>query len=226
MPIRRLIITTFALLAVTGIYAQTNNDNRLSWWLGYYLRYSVNKRWMINSDIQVRNFAKDPLLGLVAFRTGAHYRISSQWSTAIGGAWFHQQQVNDDKKKIATDELRLWEDIRHELKLNKWQITNQFRTEQRHWINLDGIAFRFRYRLAADYLLAEKWKILAGNELMWQSSKARKNWDQYRLWVGGEYAFNKGKQVQLALMNWWQFSTNTYQPVIRINFVQSINPAL
>jgi hypothetical protein len=163
------------------------------------------------------------VLGLLAIRTGAHYYFSKQWSTAIGGAWFHQQQETSVGKKIVTDELRLWEELKHEWKLNKWQLINQFRTEQRHWTNQDGITFRFRYRLAADLVLGEKWKGLAGNELMWQTSKTRQNWDQYRAWLGGEYAFNSRKQVQLVLMNWWQFSSHTHQPVVRLNFVQSIN---
>ena len=109
------------------------------------------------------------------------------------------------------------------MKLSKWQLINQFRTEQRHWIKQNGVAFRFRYRLAAEYGIGEKWKALMGNELMWQSSKGRKDWDQYRVWLGSEYAFNKNNQLQLLLMNWRQFSLQNWQPVVRINFIQSIN---
>jgi hypothetical protein len=206
----------------SGINAQQKNSNRMSWWPAYYLRYGVNKRWTINSDMQVRNFAKDPVLGLLAIRSGAHYRINDQWSVAVGAAWFHQRQLDATSKKIAIDELRLWEELRHEAKLKKWQLVNQFRTEQRHFTNLEGIAYRFRYRLAADFSVSEKWKVLAGNELMWQSSKTRHNWDQYRIWTGGEYSFNEKKQLQLILMNWWQFNSDIHQPVIRVNFVQSI----
>ena len=222
MSSNRFSIAAFALLAVISSNAQTSNNGRLSWWPAYYLRYSINKRWIINADIQARNFAKEPVLGLIALRAGAHYRFSSHWSTAIGSAWFHQQQFNADKKKVVSDELRLWEDIRHETKLDRWRIINQVRIEQRYWTNLDGIAFRFRYRLAGEYLLKEKWKVIAGNEIMWQASRKRDNWDQYRIWLGGEYSFNEKKQVQLLLMKWSQFSSNTHQPAIRINFVQSI----
>lgn len=226
MPINKLAISASVLFAVTSAAAQSNNNKHVSWWPAYYLKYSINKKWIINTDIQGRNFAKQPVLGLLAIRTGAHYYFSKQWSTAVGGAWFHQQQEASGGKKIVSDELRLWEELKHEWKLNRWQVINQFRTEQRHWTNQEGLAFRFRYKLAADLLLGEKWKALAGNELMWQSSKTRENWDQYRAWAGGEYAFNPGKQVQLILMNWWQFNNHTQQPVIRINFVQSINGAL
>jgi hypothetical protein len=43
---------------------------------------------------------------------------------------------------------------------------------------------------------------------------------------GGEYAFNANNQVQVIFMNWWQYNAGIYQPVIRINFVQSINAGL
>lgn len=226
MSITRLTIATFALLIAAGAHAQQKNNGRISWWPAYYLRHSINKRWMLNTDVQARNFAKQPLFGLFAMRVGAHYRINDQWSVAAGTAWFHQQQLDATKKKAVTDELRLWEELRHDWKINRWQITNQFRTEQRHWINQDGIALRLRYKLAAEVSLYEKWKVLAGNELMWQGSKTRSNWDQYRLWIGGEYAFNTNNQVQLLLMNWWQFNNDIKQPVFRISFVQSIKSGL
>lgn len=222
----RLVVAAFALLTGVSVNAQSDNNGRLSWWPAYYLRYSINKRWVLNGDVQARNFAKQPALGLFAMRTGAHYRINDHLSIGAGGAWFHQQQLNEEKRKIGSDELRLWEDIRHEKKLNKWLLVNQFRTEQRYWTNIDEAAFRFRYRLATDYSLSGKWKMIFGNEIMWQGSKRRNNWDQYRLWVGAEYAFTELKQVQLVLMNWWQFNTSIYQPAIRVNFVQSINKIL
>lgn len=226
MSIRKLTISAYVLFAVTSAGAQSNKNKQISWWLADYLKYSINKKWIVNTDIQARNFTSQTVLGLFAIRSGVHYYFSKQWSTAIGGAWFHQQQNITDNKKIVTDELRLWEELKHEWKLGKWQIVNQFRTEQRHWAKQEGTAFRFRYRLAIDLLLAEKWKGMAGNELMWQSSRIRENWDQYRLWIGGEYAFNSRNQVQLLLMNWWQFNSHTSQPVVRINFIQSINAAL
>jgi len=223
MLIKRLIISALFLVAVMAVDAQSGFNKHISWWPAYYFKYAINNKWALNTDIQARNFANEPLLGLIAVRSGVNYRISNQWSAAIGGAWFHQQQLTASKQKSVTDELRLWEEIKHEVKLNKWQLINQFRTEQRHWINQDGIAFRFRYRLAAEYEFSEKWKAIIGNELMWQSRKERKDWDQYRAWLGGEYAFNKKSQVQLLLMNWRQFIAHTYQPVLRINFIQSIN---
>lgn len=226
MSISRYVVTAVVLLTGMSLNAQSENNGRLSWWPAYYLRYPINKRWILNTDIQARNFAKQPALGLFAVRTGAHFRINNHLSIGAGGAWFHQQQLNAEKKKVVSDELRAWEDIRHEAKLNRWLLINQFRTEQRYWTNLDESAFRFRYRLAGDYSLDEKWKMMIGNEIMWQGSKRRNNWDQYRLWFGAEYSFNEQKQVQILLMNWWQFNTSTYQPAIRINFVQSINKIL
>ena len=226
MPISKLTISASVLFVVTSAGAQSGNTKHLSWWPAYYLKYAINEKWAVNSDLQGRNFTKQPVLGLVAIRTGVHYYFSKQWSTAIGVAWFHQRLHSISNKNVVTDELRLWEELKHECKLNKWQLVNQFRTEQRHFINRENLAFRFRYKLTADLLLGEKWKGMAGNELMWQTSEVRDNWDQYRVWLGGEYAFNSKNQVQLLLMHWWQFSSHTSQPVVRINFVQSINAAL
>ena len=223
MLTKRLIISALCLVGVLTVDAQSNFNKHISWWPAYYLKYSINNKWALNADIQARNFANEPVLGLMAVRTGIHYLVSKQWSVGMGGAWFHQQQFTANKQKSVTDEVRLWEELRNDVKLNKWQLINQFRTEQRHLINQDGMAFRFRYRLAAEYGICEKWKAMIGNELMWQSSKERKDWDQYRVWLGGEYAFNKMNQVQLFFMDWWMAAVQTHQPVVRINFIQSIN---
>lgn len=226
MPISKLTISASFLLVMTGAKAQSAFNKHISWWPAYYLKYSINKRWLLNTDVQARNFANYPLVGLVAVRTGVHYQLSRQWIVGGGVAWFHQKQIEALGKKTVNDELRLWEEVRHEVKFKKWQLTNQFRTEQRHWTSQDGVAFRFRYKLAADHIFTEKWKGLIGNELMWQSRKTKDDWDQYRIWVGGEYAFTSKNQVQLILMNWRQFRSHTWQPVVRINFVQAINRAL
>ncbi len=225
MPIVKLIISVFLFLVVANVKAQTSPSHHLSWWPAYYLKYAINKKWALNSDVQLRNFAEQPIIGLLALRTGLHYNLNNQWSVAGGLAWFHYEFVNV-QKRYDTEEFRLWEEVKHDWKLSKWQIVNRFRTEQRHWTDQDGIAFRFRYYLAADYRVADKWKGIAGNELMFQSGNLRKTWDQYRLWMGGEYAINAKNQVQVIFMNWWQFSAHKYQPVIRINYVQSINGGL
>ena len=223
MLIKRCFISVLFLLATASVDAQSGFNKHVSWWPAYYLKYVMNNRWTLNTDIQARNFATEPLVGLIAVRSGVSYRISNQWSAAIGSAWFHQQQLTASKQKFVTDELRLWEEIKHEMKWSKWKLINQFRTEQRHWINQDGVGFRFRYRLAGEYGFNEKWKAMIGNELMWQNRKTRKDWDQNRVWLGGEFAFNKQNQVQLIFMDWWQAAAHTHQPVVRINFIQSIN---
>ena len=226
MPISKLTISAVFLLVVTGAKAQSGFNKHVSWWPSLSLRYSVNKKWTHNTDLQVRNFANQPLIGLIAVRQGIHYRFCKQWIVGAGAAWFHQKQIETIGKETVSDEVRLWEDVRHEAKFNKWQLINQFRTEQRHWTNQDGVAFSFRYRLSADHKFTEKWKGIIGNELMWQSSKTKDDWDQYRIWVGGEYTFNSKNQGQLVLMNCRQFSSKTWQPVVRINFVHAINEVL
>ncbi len=226
MAINKLTISVFVLLVVTAANAQSDADGRLSWWPAYYLKYSINSKWSVNSDLQLRNFNKHPVLGLLGVRTGAHYNFGKGWSTGVGILWFHYESIVDNKE-VDTDEFRVFEELRHDWKLNKkWRIANRLRTEQRHFSNQDGIAFRIRYHIAAEYRVAKRWSAIGGNELMWQGSKRRKNWDQYRLWAGGEYAFNSNNQVQVIFMNWWQYNAGIYQPVIRINFVQSINGRL
>jgi len=222
MLINKLTISIFGLLIVTTASAQSNLDGRLSWWPAYYLKYPINGKWTLNSDLQLRNFDEQPVIGLLALRTGAHYTFSKGWSTGVGIAWFHNESIVNDKE-VDSDEFRVFEELRNDWRLNnKWRLANRLRTEQRHFSNQDGIALRIRYHLAAEYRVAKKWSALGGNELMWQGSKVRKDWDQYRLWVGGEYAFNAKFQVQIVFMNWWQYTTNTYRPVIRMNFVQSL----
>jgi hypothetical protein len=220
---RNLLLIVVCLMAGSLSNAQPGNNYRVSWWPAYSAKVPLNEQWTLNVDLQARNFAKVPLLGLIAFRTGFHYRLKNDWFIGMGVAWFHQQLVKETRERVSTDEPRAWQEIRNERRLKKWMLVNQFRTEQRHWVNQNGIAHRLRYRLAAELSCNKKWKLLFGNEIMWQGSKTRSNWDQYRLWAGTEYDGMKSSALQVILMNWWQFNSNTYQPVVRINFVQSFN---
>jgi Protein of unknown function (DUF2490) len=223
MLIRKVTISALFTFFVFVVGAQSVYNNHISLWPAYYLRIGINEKWKVVNDVQVRNFASEPVVGLIAVRSGINYRINQQWNVTAGGAWFHQQQINNNKQKLISDELRLWEELRNEMQFNKWQLINQVRTEQRHFSNADGWAFRFRYRLEAHYSLDKKWKAIAGNELMWQSSRTSEDWDQNRIWIGAEYAFDKNNQMQLVLMNWWQANNKTNQAVVRINFIQNIN---
>ena len=223
MLIKKLIISVLFIVLVLSVHSQSHYNNHTGWWPAYYLKIGINKKWKVVNDVQLRNFANEPLVGLIALRTGINYKINKQWNVTVGGAWFHQQQINSSKQKTVTDELRLWEEIKNEQVFNKWQLINQLRTEQRHFSNTTGLSFRFRYKLEVQYKFDGKWKGIVGNELMWQTNKTRSDWDQNRTYAGAEYAFNKKNQLQLLLMNWWLASKNIHQPVIRINFIQTIN---
>lgn len=222
MQIKRVIIPVLFLLVVIGVKGQSKINKHVSWWPAYYLKYAINNKWEVNSDIQARNQAKKPLVGLISFRSGVYYHLNDHWTVAAGLAWFNQQQYTALKERIVTNEIRLWEAIRHDIQINRWALQNQLRVEHRHWINPDENALRLGYKLAGKYRFNEKWNGMGGSELMWQSRGLRKDWDQTQTYVGGEFDFNKYNAVQLLLMTRMQFSTHTYQPVVRINFIQSI----
>ena len=86
MPISKLTISALFLLVVIGANAQSGFNKHISWWPSLSLRYSVNKKWSLNTDVQVRNFANQPVIGLIALRQGVHYRFCEQWLVGAGVA--------------------------------------------------------------------------------------------------------------------------------------------
>ncbi len=222
MRIKRVAIPVLLLLSAASVKGQSRINKHVNWWPAYYLKYAINNKWDINSDIQIRNQAKRPLVGLISFRSGVYYHLNEHWTVAAGLAWFNQQQYTVLKEKRVTNEIRLWEAIRHDIQINRWSLQNQLRVEQRHWINPDENGLRLGYKLAGKYRFNEKWSGMAGSELMWQSRGVRKDWDQNQTYLGGELIFNENNAVQLLLMSRLQISSHTYQPVVRINFIQSI----
>ena len=101
-------------------------------------------------------------------------------------------RVNVDKSEVDADEFRVWEELKHDWRFNRWQIVNRLRTEQRYFIDQDEMIYRFRYYLAADYRVADKWKAIAGNELMCQSAKEeRPGINTVYGWVGNTQLMQK-----------------------------------
>lgn len=223
MLIKTFIIPVLLLLFTVTVESQSTFNKHISWWPAYQLRINLDEKWSVVNDVQLRNFAVEPLLGLIAVRTGVNYRLSKYWIVGGGGTWFHQQQFNVTKQKVISDELRAWEEIRNERQYGRWQVGHRFRTEQRYFTGESGLSHRFRYKLDFQYRLSVKWKAIGGNELMWQTSREKSDWDQNRTWLGTEYALNEKRQVQVSFMNWWQANRNIHQPVVRINFIQTIN---
>ena len=203
--------------------AQTHLNKHISWWPVYKLDYIISGKWKLENDIQARNLAKDPLVGLIALRTGITYAINEHWSTTGGVAWFFQQQTNDDKLTTHTNEFRVWENLKNRLHFNRWILNNQFRIEQRKWLGRQSVALRLGYRLGGEYSISKTWRGLAGNEILWQTYRSASDWDQIRSWVGGGYVFNDHFNIQVLMMDQYRFQNRTHQPVVRINFNQTIN---
>jgi hypothetical protein len=67
----------------------------------------------IEFGLQLRNFDEQPVIGLLALRTGAHYNFSKGWSTAVGIAWFHNESIVNDKE-VDSDEFRIFEELRND----------------------------------------------------------------------------------------------------------------
>jgi hypothetical protein len=211
---------------VTDLVAQDHYPTGL--WLGYTLRKPVAKKLSWNNDIQLRFMNTRAFYDYTLVRTGLQYEANKDFSTTAG-ILYGQDNYSDKALPVWKNEKRVWEECRYFIgKLTRLQMMLQFRLEER-WFAIETqtgnseneFALRFRHRLDLRRSLSEKWRLVAGDEVMFQSTKKRgANFNQNRTWLGASRIFRNQNELSVQVMQiFWAAPDAT---ILRINFLQQL----
>lgn len=194
-------------------------------WVSYTMRTPVGKKLSWNNDVQLRFQNTPAFYDYTLVRSGLQYQVDSNL-LLTAGVLYGTDNVNEKKLPAWQHEYRLWQDLRYFIgKQSNLHAMLQLRMEER-WFDIkhanadNDITYATRLRLRCDIRkpLSEKWKLVAGNELMYQHANAKIRFNQNRIWFGGGYMVGKKSELQVQLMQViWDAADQT---VLRVGYVQ------
>jgi len=187
---KKILIILFSLVSINSLKGQERKIERSTiMWDQYFLEASFSPKWSIYFDGGARFYNFYDTRFLTFFRPGITYKISPKWEVTAGYCWF----INNETGYV---ENRPWQQIVRKDKINKLQITQRIRLEQRFQEDKlgDFFVFRSRYQLAFLYpIFPNSNRLLASvyQEIMpvWGDRVPDNHLDQYRAYVGFNYNF-------------------------------------
>lgn len=213
-----LLLNFFILTMYIKSYSQEIISNNPSIWIGYFSEIKLNQKFLLLSDFQIRHIQQG--IDLQEGRTGVGFKLNKKTYLINGIAYFNQQIFDKDAKIYNNNnELRLWQEIKTGSGFNNSILTNRFRIEERFFSNSTAAFFRLRHKIEYVKNVNTKIKFLTSNELLWQFNNETNAWDQNRTSIGIELSIANNLNVQFIFMSWWQFSSNTMQPTVRVNLM-------
>jgi hypothetical protein len=164
------------------IHAQSRSTSSI--WLGVQGNVQLSGRWQWVNDMGYRTEAFSADARQFLLRTGLRRQLNNHWTVAAGAAFFFTR--NQRQPKYFNEEMRGWQDLLHQAALHKrWSLLQRLRTEQRGFINQPSkarpaLAWRLRYRVAAECTLSNRLRLQLFNEYMYQLQRQRNRFEQNR----------------------------------------------
>ena len=214
---------------------KTEHTNML--WAGYYNIVHFNKNWSLVSDAQLRTKDWTEKWSQLLVRSGLSYTFNDHIAVT-GGLAFLKNAQYVEKQLFLKNEWRPWQEISYQVKLNKINLTQRIRTEQRFLQQLVNnnltktyeYIFRFRYRFDLQIpLQQDNLKLLIGNEVLVNPRyiNTTRFFDQDRIFAALHYKVTDHTSLQLQYFKIFQWHSNTSVPddanVFRVNIYQQFN---
>jgi hypothetical protein len=228
----------FAILFIPlASKAQHKTEHTNMLWTGYYNTVRFNKNWSLVSDAQLRTKDWTEKWSQLLIRSGLSYAFNDHIMVTVGFAFFKNAQYVE-KQLFLKNEWRPWQEISYQVKLNKINLTQRIRTEQRFLQQLVNnilaktyeYIFRFRYRFDLQIPLQEtNLKLLLGNEVMVNPLyiNTTRFFDQDRIFAALNYKLTNHTSLQLQYLKIFQWHSNTSvlddANVFRLNIYQQFS---
>jgi len=232
-------IIIFLIVAGIPIAAKsqykTEHTNML--WEGYYNTFFLNKKWSLLSDAQIRTREWTQHWSQMLVRSGLTYKVDEHVSVTGGFAFFKNAQYAN-KDLLLKNEYRPWQELFYQVKLNKINLTQRLRTEQRFQQQVINnqltkkypYIFRLRYRCEALFpLKSNKMAFLVANEIMVNPGYISKAlfFDQNRTFAGLNIKLKENTALQFQYVKIFQWHSTTRilenQDVLRLNLFQQLS---
>ena len=187
-------------------------------WLRYHNILSINERWLLNTEIDVRRFVfPDRAHQWVLPRLHAHYKLNNALNVGGGAVLFLQALPQEQESDVlyTRPEIRPHQEINFKQFFGKLSISHRVRVEERFFLKTDfdqpEFNFRFRYQLLASFPLVAKENypslhLKVADEVMFNAGSNVVNniFDQNRIYAALQLTRSKNWSTEVGYMNWYQ----------------------
>lgn len=205
-----LIFFLFSFL-INSSYSQIENpENSTGNWLMYFGTHSINQKWSIHSEFQMRLYEPFGNFNQMLPRVGLNYHIDKNSMVTAGYAWIPTQgtfipNIIDGEKNISI-ENRIWQQFILKNKIKRFNFEHRYRLEQR-WVsrnNFTDYLNRVRYRLLLtipinNKVLKDKTFFLSFYDEIFLNITDTP-FDQNRLYAALGYKFNSCLAIQAGYL--------------------------
>lgn len=203
-------------------------------WLFWSHQQKLSERWQFSADIQVRSADKLDYINTLLIRPGIGYKLTDNQTLTFGYTYFGTWETKHDRK-IYEPENRIFEQYQIENEIQRTELTNRFRYEQRFISQQNGNVFaqRFRYYINAQIplfvnpLFTKGLYLAVQNELFLNvQGKDKINnhfFDQNRIYAGPGYRLNEKTDLEAGYMFRYQIDkeTNLQNNILQISLKTS-----
>ena len=228
----------------TFLFGQKNVENQQLLWYGYYNKLQINQNWVLNSEVQERQFYQPLVQHQLVFRTNLDRRILDDINVSLGFVVFLQSPNDPESEStLMVPELRTDFGFNAKKKYKYFNVNQRFKVEARFFHQTENNElvggyqfsnFRMRYQLGLDIPLikkqdAEKLILKIKDEVMFNFGKniVKNVFDQNRIYIGLNYPMNKNLAFEAGYLNWFQqrpSGTDFYnRDIIRFSVFHTIN---
>lgn len=205
------MIKKFVLLLIifpSFMQAQTKG---LGSWNILNVKYTVNKKWSLFSEAQLRSLGFYSNFHYHEIKGGANFTLNEYVLFTLAGGNYQTYSENGNfALPKNNNEIRLWPQITLNQKIGKLKLEHRYRAELRFTSN--GYRNRFRYRLGITFPLSfldstqYKLHLTCNNELFFTDNEPY--FERNRSFVGIQYKATKKTTLQIGYIHQFDYKIN------------------
>ena len=205
------IFLSFPILLLAGFQEASGQAIEKNGWLFWSHQQKLSERWQFSSDVQVRSADKLGYANTLLIRPGIGYKLRADQTVTVGYTYFGTWE-RENNESVHENEHRVFEQFQIENKIQRIEISNRVRFEQR-FLDQSGDRFfaqRIRHYITAqiplftDPLFEKGTFLTIQNELFLnvqgQDKLGTKLFDQNRSYLGLGYRFNDHVEMEAGYM--------------------------
>lgn len=207
--LRRIVCQLITLMGFSNVSFSQYPD--LGSWNIINVKYTVNDKWSLFSEVQVRSLKFYNSFHYHEYKGGITYKFHPNAKLSLGAGKFdtYKEGGNFVKPKN-NDEFRIWPQLVLHQNLWKFNIEQRLRSEFR--FTSQGYRNRFRYRVGVSHPLGRKkngyspFQIGASNELFFTNKAPY--FERNRLLLSLDYKTSKMLSFQIGYMHQFDYKIN------------------
>ena len=187
------------------------------------LKYSVNDKWSLLCEAQLRSLKFYDNFHYYEYKGGVNYRVHKNATLTLGaGSYQTYKEGGNFVSPKNNDEFRIWPQATVFQSLGKLKIEQRYRAELR--FTSYGYRNRFRYRIGLSYPFGRErnnncpFQIIASNELFFTDKEPY--FERNRILVAISYKPSKSSTLQIGYLHQFDYKINdeTGQDFLQIGY--------